>query len=138
MKTVQDYQLSKHELFLDGFLKLFQDEDTDQNGIINEEEFYRLLENMEIGVTEQMSQEFLNQLDPCNFQKITFSDIIQLLSTQKPDSLPEEQTTGHRDSCNFNESSINTTMPLSDKVQNMFLLDERFDNHVKRPSTNKP
>ena len=51
-KTVQDFSLQKHELFLAGFLKLFQEQDTDCNGIINEGEFYQLLENMEIGVTE--------------------------------------------------------------------------------------
>ena len=97
---------------------------------------------MEIGVTDQMTQQFLSQLDPCNFQKITFSDIVQLLSTHMPEDLSDEQTrfdqmTGHRDSANY-EASISSSFPLSDHVQNCYLLDDKSYNHVKRPSTNQP
>ena len=38
---------------------------------------------MQIGLEKEQVQAFLEHLDPYNQQRITFSDIIRLLSTQK-------------------------------------------------------
>ena len=40
------FQLTKHEEFLDGFLQLFKSVDTDDDGVINEEQFLQLIEKM--------------------------------------------------------------------------------------------
>lgn len=53
------------------------------DGVLNEEEFTVLIDKMKIGLTAEQTQVFLEYLDPHNQQKISFSDIIRLLSTQR-------------------------------------------------------
>ena len=53
MLTVLVFQLTKHEEFLEGFLQLFRSVDTDDDGVINEEQFIELIEKMKIGLGEQ-------------------------------------------------------------------------------------
>lgn len=76
------YQLEKHSEFLDGFLKLFKVVDTNMDGVMNEEEFVQLIVKMQIGLNPQQTQAFLEHLDPFNHQRITFSDVIRVLSTK--------------------------------------------------------
>ena len=83
VQCVLEFQLSQHEKFLDSFLKLFRSVDINNDGVLNEDEFSQLIEKMKIGLTPEQTATFLEYLDPYNQQKITFSDIISLLSTQK-------------------------------------------------------
>ena len=76
------FQLEKHQEFLEGFLKLFRAVDTDLDGVVNEAEFIQLIDKMQIGLNVEQTQAFLEHLDPFNQQKITFSEIIRLLSTK--------------------------------------------------------
>ena len=46
------FNVNKHEEFLGSFTKLFKQQDTDLNGIISEKQFYRLIEEMSIGVKQ--------------------------------------------------------------------------------------
>ena len=80
---VLEFQLKKHEEFLSGFLQLFKNVDCDADGVLNEDQFMELICKMKIGLTEEQTLAFLEHLDPFNQQRITFSDIIRLLSTQK-------------------------------------------------------
>lgn len=80
---VLEFQLKKHEEFLSGFLQLFKNVDSDADGVLNEDQFMELICKMKIGLTEEQTLAFLEHLDPFNQQRITFSDIIRLLSTQK-------------------------------------------------------
>ena len=92
---------------------------------------------MDIGVTDNQTQLFLDQLDPFDFQKITFSDIIHLLSTQKPEIPPEHEMTSrdplieHIHSIDVSSNCVNSSvagsegmMPLSEKVNTLNLLNE--------------
>lgn len=73
----------KHEEFLSSFTKLFRAKDQDLDGIINDEQFYTLIDEMNIGVSKEQARRFLRELDPFGFEKIVYSDLIKLLSTQQ-------------------------------------------------------
>ena len=60
------FQLEKHQEFLEGFLKLFRAVDTDLDGVVNESEFIKLIDKMQIGLNEEQTQAFLEHLDPFN------------------------------------------------------------------------
>jgi len=76
-------QTQKHEDFLSSFTKLFKSQDTDHDGIINDEQFHKLIQEMNIGVSREQAERFLKELDPFGFEKIVYSDLIKLLSTQQ-------------------------------------------------------
>lgn len=69
LRTLQEFQLKQHEGYLRVFSRLFKRVDTDNDGIINEQEFLRLMER-EIGQTIPINKEdityFLQVLDPFN------------------------------------------------------------------------
>lgn len=43
-------QVLEHEQFLTSFTKLFKEQDSDLDGIINDEQFYNLIGKMKIGI----------------------------------------------------------------------------------------
>lgn len=76
---ILDFQLSEHEKFLSEFTQLFKEVDRDRNGIIEELEFRALLREMR---TDPAETELLVQmLDPYNNQKMTYSEVVHLLSS---------------------------------------------------------
>ena len=63
---------------------MFKKFDTDNNGIIDEEEFINLIYNLNLFVT-QIKENVVNLLtlvDPYNNKQITFSECVTLLSNQ--------------------------------------------------------
>jgi Ca2+-binding EF-hand superfamily protein len=76
-----DFQLIEHEKFLVKFTHLFKKVDYDNNGTINESEFRDLLSSMEVLETEEEVLYLLNEVDPFNNQKMTYSEIVHLLSS---------------------------------------------------------
>lgn len=67
MKIILDFQLLEHEKFLSSFTSIFKEIDTDNNGILNEEEFRELLQRMTvIHQSEEIEQieNLLNIIDP--------------------------------------------------------------------------
>jgi Ca2+-binding EF-hand superfamily protein len=61
---------------------LFRKHDTDNNGILNEEEFVGLLASLNIygDALEENSLRLLNIIDPYNNKQITFSETVSLFS----------------------------------------------------------
>lgn len=45
-KAVLDFQLKEHEKFLYKFIMVFKSVDSDNNGVLNEEEFTQLVDKM--------------------------------------------------------------------------------------------
>jgi len=67
VKIILDFQLLEHEKFLSSFNSLFKEIDTDNNGILNEEELRELLQRMTvIHQSEEIEQieNLLNIIDP--------------------------------------------------------------------------
>ncbi|CDW90802.1 UNKNOWN [Stylonychia lemnae] len=80
LKTVLDFQLKEHEKFLSKFIHEFKNIDKDHDGIINEEQFKQMISVF--GIDKQRIDKFLNLIDPFNNEKITFSECVQLLSSE--------------------------------------------------------
>jgi Ca2+-binding EF-hand superfamily protein len=80
LKAVLDFQLKEHEKFLYKFIVVFKQVDTDNNGVLNEEEFVNLIKNMRICNAQEEITRFLEVVDPYNNQEVTFSEIVHLFS----------------------------------------------------------
>ncbi|CDW88603.1 UNKNOWN [Stylonychia lemnae] len=92
MKNVLDFQMSEHERYLKSFIYVFRKVDKDNDGILNENQFKLLMEEINLCNGQDEIRYFLQILDPFNTQKITFSDIIQLFSShQVSDEIEEDQ-----------------------------------------------
>lgn len=78
---VLDFQLREHERFLSKFNAEFRQVDKDGDGVINEIEFKRLLERMGVLANTKDTEYLLHEGDPNNNQKMTFSSIVALLSS---------------------------------------------------------
>jgi predicted HTH domain antitoxin len=81
-KILLDYQIKSRDKYLRNFLYLFKKSDSDNNGIINEEEFINLLTNMGVygELIEENSTRLLAVIDPYNSKQITFSEIVSAFS----------------------------------------------------------
>jgi Ca2+-binding EF-hand superfamily protein len=97
------YQIKNRDKYLKNFVDLFRKFDTNNDGILNENEFVDLIKsipycqkNIEINIFK-----FLSIVDPFNNKKIIFSDCVKLFSME---DLKE----------NENENSENTN--LLDKI----------------------
>ena len=77
-----DFSLHEHLKFLFKFTVLFKMEDSDGHGILSEEGFRNLLmARMQVVDTIEEVNFLLNHLDPYNNQKMTFSEVVHLLSS---------------------------------------------------------
>ena len=83
-KAVLDFQLQEHEKFLHKFRALFKTIDTDNNGVLNEVEFTRLVREIAICDSDAEVNYFLQVIDPYNNQQVTFSEIVHLFSAVRP------------------------------------------------------
>jgi Ca2+-binding EF-hand superfamily protein len=81
-KILLDYQIKTRDKYLKNFVCLFKKCDTDNNGIINEEEFVNLMAITGIygEHLEENSLRFLTVIDPYNNKQITFSECVSLFS----------------------------------------------------------
>jgi len=81
-KIILDFQLQEHEKFLKNFTNLFKQIDTDSVGYLNEPQFRILINGMELFLEEDQVNYLLQEIDPYNNNKMTYSEIVQLLSSQ--------------------------------------------------------
>eukprot|EP00761_Pharyngomonas_kirbyi_P009681 gb/GECH01009699.1/.p1 GENE.gb/GECH01009699.1/~~gb/GECH01009699.1/.p1 ORF type:complete len:965 (+),score=295.88 gb/GECH01009699.1/:1-2895(+) len=82
LKVLLDFQLEGHERFLRKFCQLFRRWDQDKDGIINEMEFRQLVQSMDEHKSHEDLNLLLNTIDPYNYQQISFSDAVSILSTE--------------------------------------------------------
>ena len=78
-----EYQIKLHIKYLKPFVKLFQSIDTNRDGILDEVQFVHLIKNMNIFEEQnivQIVEEFLNNLDPYGYKRVTFSEIVELFT----------------------------------------------------------
>ena len=80
-RIILDFQLKEHEKFLEKFIVVFKNVDTDSNGIINEPEFRELVQSMEVITDEEEINYLLQMIDPFNNQQMTFSELVHLFSS---------------------------------------------------------
>lgn len=80
-KIILDFQLKEHEKFLEKFIVIFKSIDTDNNGVINEDEFRDLISSMDVIQNEEEVNYLLQVIDPYNNQQMTFSELVHLFSS---------------------------------------------------------
>ena len=93
LKVLLDFQLRGHEKFLQNFLWLFKEVDSDSNGIVNEGEFRQLIGSLGIGLEETEVHRMLQVVDPFNNQNVTFSECVALFSAVQS----TQETVGSQD-----------------------------------------
>ena len=83
-KIVMDFQIKIKDKYLKNFVIIFKKVDQDNDGIINEDEFFQIINTLGYYGEEAESQteRLLNIADPFNHQQITFSDSIYLFSNE--------------------------------------------------------
>ena len=83
-KIILDFQLKSHDKFLKNFIFVFKKIDSDNNGIISEEEFINLLKILNVYKEDfnDHAYRLLNIIDPYNKKQITFSDTVTLLNNE--------------------------------------------------------
>jgi len=71
-------------MYLKNMINSFKKVDIDGNGIINEDEFLKLLNILKVnkGSSEEKLSNILTKADPFNQKKITFSQCIKYFSSQ--------------------------------------------------------
>jgi Ca2+-binding EF-hand superfamily protein len=90
----------QHEKYLNRFVTLFKTVDSDNDGIINEEQFKALIREMKIipNTDEQGEieiEKLLIMIDPHKTQQITFSELVTFLTlTELNDSTPNRDLGG--------------------------------------------
>jgi len=99
ISILNQFTLDEHEKFLSKFLTLFRQIDLDHDGVITDHEFVDLYTRMNLKISnltsdkaaqdqnfrqhlDQETNNFLDILDPYQSDKITFSDVVKLFSSQ--------------------------------------------------------
>ena len=83
------YQIKNRDKYLKNFVTLFRKYDTDLDGILNENEFSKLIKEIPYCKNNNNDEEyvykFLSIIDPFNNKKITFSECVSILSMEMID-----------------------------------------------------
>ena len=80
-KLILDFQLQEHEKFLKCFTDIFKAVDETKHGVVNELQFRVLIAKMGIIQNDDEVNYLLSQVDPYNNNKMTYSEVVQLLSS---------------------------------------------------------
>lgn len=83
-KIVMDYQIKLRDRYLKNLVIIYKKADTDNDGIINENEFFQIINNLGYygNDSESQTERLLNIADPFNHQQVTFSDCVSLFSNE--------------------------------------------------------
>ena len=75
-----DFLIKSRDRYLKNFVLLFRKSDTDNNGVLNEDEFYLLLKNLNVydENLEDNAIRLLNIIDPHNNKQNIFSECVSL------------------------------------------------------------
>jgi Ca2+-binding EF-hand superfamily protein len=85
LKIILDFQIKSRVNFLKNFTYLFKSVDSDNNGIISENEFLTLMNTISYQQKinlEPITGKLLNTLDPFNNKQINYSDCINYISKE--------------------------------------------------------
>lgn len=81
-KILLDHHIKSKDRYLKNFVILFKKSDSDNNGLLNEDEFVNILaaSNVYGEVLEENAFRLLSIIDPNNNKQITFSECVSLFS----------------------------------------------------------
>jgi len=81
------FQLSGHRAFLQKFHTTFKRHDEDNNGVLNEEQMRTLVRDVDPSKKDHEIDEIINKVDPYNNQNITYSECVNVLSSELVNSM---------------------------------------------------
>lgn len=84
LRIILDYQIKCRAKYLNNLYYIFKELDTDENGILNENEFIQLVANTDLfneGFSSH-SNRLLNLVDPNNHKQVTFSEVVTCFSKE--------------------------------------------------------
>lgn len=79
-KIILDFQLKEHERFLQKFNWRFKRFDSDQDGILNEQQFKDLANSLGVLNNEKEVENLLHLVDPYNNKRMTYSELVSMFS----------------------------------------------------------
>jgi len=85
MKIILDNHIRFRDKQLKNFVDIFKSVDTNRDGIINEDEFSELIQRMKIFKEDEIENvifQYLEKIDPYDYQKFTFSECINFFSSE--------------------------------------------------------
>ena len=85
IQIIIEFQIRLRDIYLKNFNEMFIKVDTNRDGIINEGEFYQLIEGINVYDQDNVDQQvnaFLSYIDPYKTGNILYSDVIDLLSKE--------------------------------------------------------
>ena len=75
-----------YEAQLVTFNKLFRKQDLEGTGVLNRQKLIKLLESLSLGLTNVQVNGLVGELDPFKTDKVTYSQVVVLLSHKQIDS----------------------------------------------------
>ena len=94
IQLVCENQIENRDNYLKRFVELFKKFDTDEDGILNEEQFIKMIKSIPFCLNnlEYFIQKFLNKIDPFNYRRFAFNDCINAFSTEIIDDFNMSQS----------------------------------------------
>ena len=117
------YQIKNRDKYLKNFVILFRKYDTDLDGILNENEFIGLINDIPYckNNADEYVFKFLSIIDPFNNKKITFSECVSLFSMEiieennENNNIKEENNIDNNNTKDDNNKDENESNKLKDK-----------------------
>ena len=122
LKILCVHQIKNRDKYLENFVKLFKKYDTDNDGILNENEFISLIKDIPYcqNNVEEYVYKFLTIIDPLNNKRVTFSECISLFSMENVEEIEDNKedkvkidNENNIENNNFNQ---NKQVSLLDKI----------------------
>ena len=79
MQTILDFQLRNHERLIRPLVSVFRQRDTDNDGILNEDEFISVIEEL-CEEASDIIPDLLMIVDPYETKTITFTQMVRLVA----------------------------------------------------------
>ena len=108
-KIIMNYQVSSRISYLGNFTFLFKETDSDDDGVLNDQEFISFVEKLKCYSShlEEQAYRLLSIIDPYEVKKITYSDCVSLFSKEHLDF--DGKSINVMDFIAMNWSSYNTS-----------------------------
>ena len=122
IQLVCENQIENREKYLKKFVQLFKKFDTDEDGILNEEQFLEMIKSIPYCLSnlDYYIDILLNKIDPFNHRRFIFSDCVNAFSTEIADDYNISQSNfskGTNDIENLNIGlNIGNETTLLDKI----------------------
>ena len=134
LRLLCTYQIKNRDKYLKNFVKLFRKYDTDLDGILNENEFIGLINDIPYckNNADEYIFKFLSIIDPFNNKKITFSECISLFSMEIIEDNNDQENKENEE----NNKENTDKNSIKDKNNNMNTNESKKNNPINNNENN--